>query len=298
LIYEYPSYGLCHNKKLSEENICYNIRKVYNYAKNDLGFNQDEIILYGHSLGTGPSIDLASDEKFPISALILQAPFLSILRTVADVYFLFIQLNRTVFFDYFPNLDKVSRLKSPTLIIHGTKDNIVPMEDGEKLSRMIPQEYLYDFFRVTDGDHNDIIKDHKTVVYKKIRDFLEYATKINFSFKSDTSKNEINSDFFKKLHPFETIHRANSDKFEEREPFKNLLENIINETDNKFGVIEIKSTENVLIPEQIKDIQEKDIILNINEKCEEKMGVTKIYSNNSDAELKFEEKIELIIMFY
>jgi alpha-beta hydrolase superfamily lysophospholipase len=59
---------------------------VYNYAKNELGFNQEEIILYGHSLGTGPSIDLAADENYAISALILQAPFLSILRTVADVY--------------------------------------------------------------------------------------------------------------------------------------------------------------------------------------------------------------------
>jgi hypothetical protein len=42
-------------------------------------------VLYGHSLGTGPSVDLASDPGYPIGGLILQAPFLSILRTVACV---------------------------------------------------------------------------------------------------------------------------------------------------------------------------------------------------------------------
>ncbi len=84
-MYEYPGYGLCHNRKLSEESIYYNIRKVYNYARSELSFNQDEIILYGHSLGTGPCVDLAIDEKYPVAAVVLQAPFLSILRTVAEV---------------------------------------------------------------------------------------------------------------------------------------------------------------------------------------------------------------------
>jgi hypothetical protein len=206
-------------------------------------------------------------------------------------------LDRTVFFDYFPNVDKVSRLKSPTLIIHGTKDNIIPVEDGEKLSSLIPQEFLFDFFQVTDGDHNDIIKDHKTVVYKKIRDFLEYATKINFSFKSDTSKNEINSDYFKKLHPFETIHRAYSDKLGEREPFNFLLENIVNDTEMKHGIMEVKSTENVLIPERKNDVQEQDIILVMNEKekfdgiIQKQEEQEEFHPNNVVDELKLEENV-------
>jgi esterase/lipase len=84
-MYEYPGYGLCRNKKLTEEAIYHNIRKVYTYARNELNFHSEEIIVYGHSLGTGPSVDLAIDENYPVSAVILQAPFLSILRTVANV---------------------------------------------------------------------------------------------------------------------------------------------------------------------------------------------------------------------
>ena len=71
----------------SEEGLYYNIRRVHSYVKNNLKFAESEIVLYGHSLGTGPSVDLAADANYPIGGLILQAPFLSILRTVADVRF-------------------------------------------------------------------------------------------------------------------------------------------------------------------------------------------------------------------
>lgn len=84
-MYEYPGYGLCRNRKLTEEGLYHNIRKVYEYATNDLQFKSSEIVLYGHSLGTGPSVDLAADVKYPVGAVILQAPFLSIIRTVANV---------------------------------------------------------------------------------------------------------------------------------------------------------------------------------------------------------------------
>lgn len=91
-MYEYPGYGLCNNKKLTEESVYHNIRKVYSYAKMELNFLSEEIIVYGHSLGTGPSVDIAIDQNFPVAAVILQAPFLSILRTVANVKNYSIQL--------------------------------------------------------------------------------------------------------------------------------------------------------------------------------------------------------------
>jgi hypothetical protein len=80
LSYDYPSFGLCNNKPLNEENVYYNIKKTYEYAKNVLKYNSNQIILYGFSLGTGISFDLACNKNFPIAGCILQAPFLSIMR--------------------------------------------------------------------------------------------------------------------------------------------------------------------------------------------------------------------------
>lgn len=256
MLYEYPGYGLCENRRLSEEGVYYNIRVVYNYVRKELNYNPEEIVLYGHSLGTGPSIDLAADDKYPAAALILQAPFLSILRTVADV-------QSTPFFDYFPNKDKVSKICTQVLIIHGTKDKIVTIQDGEELSKLIKDDYLYEFFKIAEGDHNDIIKNHKAKVYKKLREFLNHVTKINFSLNSGGSKHDINSDFFKKLHPPEDDgNNLQSDKnANEEDNFRNIVIRNYIETDNNN--ISHKQVEMKVVKEEGKDIHNGDIILEI-----------------------------------
>jgi hypothetical protein len=48
-------------------------------------FKNHNVLVYGHSLGTGPSIDIAIDKNYPLAGIILQAPFLSILRTISSV---------------------------------------------------------------------------------------------------------------------------------------------------------------------------------------------------------------------
>ena len=45
LLYEYPGYGLCINRKLNEEGIYYNIRKIYKYSIDVLKFNPKNIFL-------------------------------------------------------------------------------------------------------------------------------------------------------------------------------------------------------------------------------------------------------------
>jgi hypothetical protein len=111
---------------------------------------------------------------------------------------------------------------------------VVP-EDGELLSRKIPSQYLYEFCKITDGDHNDIIKNHKSKVYKKLREFLNFATKKNFSLEdSESSKVDINSDFFKKLQPPE----RNVKNYEE-ENFRNIVIRNYIEIENKTNAIEL-----------------------------------------------------------
>ena len=85
--YEYPGYGECKDIPLNEENVYYNIIKTYEYARDILKFRPEHIVLYGFSLGTGISFDLATRPNFPIAGLILQAPFLSILIIALGIIF-------------------------------------------------------------------------------------------------------------------------------------------------------------------------------------------------------------------
>lgn len=62
-----------------------NITTVYNYVRNELRFDTKDIFFYGNSVGSGPSVYMSAKLKGDLGGLILQAPFLSCVRTVIDV---------------------------------------------------------------------------------------------------------------------------------------------------------------------------------------------------------------------
>ena len=202
LLYDYPTFGECKNKPLTENNVYYNIRKTYDYAKNTLKYQNEQIFLYGFSLGTGISFDLACKNNVKLAGCILQAPFLSILRTSYD-------LKKTYFFDSFNSCDKAKNLKCPILIIHGNKDMIVPYIHGRILAKLIPKQYLYDFVTIQNANHNDIfkIKENKLFIYKRINEFISFCTNNDNNKKIDNTminKNLYNEQINNSLYDYQT----------------------------------------------------------------------------------------------
>lgn len=183
--FEYPGYGICEKFQLSEYQSYIHLQKTYKYVVENLEISPDRIIVYGFSLGTGFAFDLACTEGFPISGLILQSPFLSILR-------IFYNVKGDYYYDIFKSYIKAKNLKAKTFFIHGDKDSIVPYIHGRILASIIPEQYLYDFFTVQGADHNDLFKrrenNDKFKIYKKIRKFIEYCTGIDYN----TYQNENN----------------------------------------------------------------------------------------------------------
>ena len=168
LCFEYPGYGLSKDEEITEQKVYYNIRQIYDYAINVLNFNPKNIILYGFSLGTGVVFDLACDVNYPVAGVVLQSPFLSILRTIYN-------LKRTPFFDIFNNCDKAKLLNAKTFFIHGNMDVIVPYIHGRILSKLIPKKYFYDFLTVKEANHNNIFNkpENRMEIFSKIKDFID-----------------------------------------------------------------------------------------------------------------------------
>jgi len=110
------------------------------------GISPENIILYGQSIGTVPTVDLAS--RYEVGAVVLHSALMSGMRVA------FPNTKRTWFFDVFPSIDKVSRITSPTLVIHGTEDEVIDFSHGlsiyEKCAK--PVEPLW----VEGAGHNDI----------------------------------------------------------------------------------------------------------------------------------------------
>ena len=180
--FEYPGYGECKNQELKESNFYKNLKMTYYFVKNILNYKPSQIILYGFSLGTGIMFELACKKEYHAAGLILQSPFLSIMRTLYNI-------KRTPFCDLFNSCDKAKNLCIKTLFIHGNKDSMVPYVHGRILAKLIPQKYFYDFLTVQDADHNNMFKVKKELIYEKIRKFIFERTGYSCDFTEKDDKN-------------------------------------------------------------------------------------------------------------
>lgn len=91
--YDYSGYGVSSGKP-SEKNLYADIDAAWQSLRTRYGINPQNIILYGQSIGTVPTIDLAS--RYEVGAVILHSPLMSGMRVA------FPETKRTWFFDAFP----------------------------------------------------------------------------------------------------------------------------------------------------------------------------------------------------
>jgi len=99
----------------------------------DLGYKPTDIIFFGESLGSGVALELAStlEKTAQPFAIILESPFSSV-TSVAQKKYPFLPVS-LILHDTFDSISFVKKVYAPILIFHGTSDNIVPYEEGQKL---------------------------------------------------------------------------------------------------------------------------------------------------------------------
>ncbi|CAL5370482.1 unnamed protein product [Camellia sinensis] len=130
--YDYSGYGQSSGKP-SEHNTYADIEAVYKCLEESYGAKQENIILYGQSVGSGPTLDLAA--RLPhLRAVVLHSPILSGLRVMYPV-------KRTYWFDIYKNIDKIPYVNCPVLIIHGTADEVVDCSHGKQLWELCKEKY-------------------------------------------------------------------------------------------------------------------------------------------------------------
>ncbi len=127
------------------------------------GIFEENIILYGESLGTAVAIEIGQNKKF--AGVILEAPFTSMID-LGQKYYPFFPV-RLLLKDTYENKKKVKNLKSPLLVMHGKKDNVVPFYMGKKIYE-IANIKKFQYF--TDTDDHMMNFDDKLV--KNIQLFL------------------------------------------------------------------------------------------------------------------------------
>jgi fermentation-respiration switch protein FrsA (DUF1100 family) len=166
--YDYSGYGLASGEP-SEQHVYADIHSVFKYVTTSMGIPHHRVVLYGRSLGSGPSVELASSEA--VGGVILQSAFTSIISVASRTRFVAAQ--KAV--DAFCNSAKIHRISCPVLLVHGTKDNLVPISHARDLfSRcQCPYEPLY-----VDAGHNDIEHAHPQVLVAHLLRFLEHLIQV------------------------------------------------------------------------------------------------------------------------
>nr|GMD77004.1 protein ABHD17B [Ipomoea batatas] len=107
--YDYSGYGASSGKP-TEFNTYHDIEAVYNCLKSKYEIKQEDVVLYGQSVGSGPTLHLASRLK-RLRGVVLHSAILSGIRVLYPV-------KMTLWFDIFKNIDKIREVNCPVLVIH------------------------------------------------------------------------------------------------------------------------------------------------------------------------------------
>jgi hypothetical protein len=157
LVMDYRTYGKSIGP-LSEDAFYDDAQFCYDFLLRQ--YSENEITVYGRSLGTGIASYLAS--KNQPKQVILETPYHSILD-VAEYRFPMFPVKKLLKYN-FPTFKYLAKAGCPITIIHGTDDNVVPYSSGKKLSELNINDL--NFITVEGGNHNNLIdfKDYHNTI--------------------------------------------------------------------------------------------------------------------------------------
>jgi hypothetical protein len=131
---------------------------------NKQGIKTENIILWGHSLGTVTALETAINND--VKAVILQSPIKNIKSAAIDVNNFYcrrlhipslVSINKEIlqnidFIQKFDAMSKIKLVKSPILLLHSKTDRIAPYMNSVELSKNNPKSILKIFERGTHWD--------------------------------------------------------------------------------------------------------------------------------------------------
>ena len=156
--YDYPGYG--QSTGTPSEASCERAISAVWEKLVEKGVRPEEIVLLGRSVGSGPSVWLASREK--PAGMILLSPFKSAFTTVTSIPILP--------GDRFPNLKRIRNIDLPLLVIHGTEDKVIRASHGRALVEASPSKQKT-YHPIEGAGHNDVFQLAGDEVIRLIVDF-------------------------------------------------------------------------------------------------------------------------------
>ena len=131
---------------------------------NKQGVEDNQIIIYGESLGTGVTTEVAQNKKF--AGIILESPFTSMVEAGKHYYF-YLPVS-LLLKDRYETNKKLKNINSPILVMHGKKDKIVPFHMGKQVYENA-NEPKFSYF----PDNDDHMMDYNEDLLKTLGSFFK-----------------------------------------------------------------------------------------------------------------------------
>jgi abhydrolase domain-containing protein 17 len=143
---------------------------VCDYALGELGISEHDLVLCGHSLGSGPTTELASTR--PSAGVVLMSPLRSAMRMVAP--------SIPGVGDIMKNQDKIHKISAEVdvFVIHGTDDSVIPVEHGQYLNGRLSHGNSFGGGWFVEGhDHNDL--EEHAEFFDRLNGYLDHVAALD-----------------------------------------------------------------------------------------------------------------------
>lgn len=158
--YDYPGYGLSTGSP-SEPGAHEAAAMAYRYLVSVKQVDPSKIILFGRSLGSGPSWKLAATQ--PVAGMIIDGGFASTFRCVTKY--------KLLPWDVFDNLALVGEVDCPVLLMHGKQDRTVPFHHAQRMNQAYegPISTLF----IDEAGHNNLVESAGPAYWDAIDTFTQ-----------------------------------------------------------------------------------------------------------------------------
>ena len=167
-LFDYRGYGRSQGRP-SEEGLYQDALGAHDYLTRTRMIRPERIILFGRSLGAAVAGELAAQK--PAAGLILESSFPSI-EAVAKFHYGGVPVHWLLGAD-FRLIDRLPQLSLPKLIIHGDKDDIIPLELGRQVFEAAkPPKF---FYVIPGADHNNTYQVGGAAYFRRWAEFVQAA---------------------------------------------------------------------------------------------------------------------------
>lgn len=165
-IFDYRGYGRSEGS-VSEEGTYLDGVAAIQFLRQRLGRMNEKTVYFGRSLGAAIAAEMA--RRHPPRGLILESPFESI-RAMAQAIIPSLPIGSLLQTQY-DVLEKIKSVKTPLLILHGDRDEVIPFAQGKNVFAAAPEPKA--FYVIAGAGHNDTFVAGGQPYYHRLRNFIE-----------------------------------------------------------------------------------------------------------------------------